>query len=57
VVACFKPEWNSLDVNKIRSFNILRGNFSAPDAQDCCIEAAGGKGYHHNRAEQAVKFS
>jgi hypothetical protein len=29
VVACFKPEWNSLDVNKIRSFNIL-GGISAP---------------------------
>src|ERR1700712_1931420 len=25
VVACFKPEWNSLDGNKIRSFNILGG--------------------------------
>jgi hypothetical protein len=23
VVACFEPEWNSLDVNKTRSFNIL----------------------------------
>jgi hypothetical protein len=23
VVACFEPKWNSLDVNKTRSFNIL----------------------------------
>src|SRR3979411_1213621 len=25
VVACFEPEWNSLGVNKTRSFNILAG--------------------------------
>ena len=25
VVACFEPEWNSLDVNNTRSFNILGG--------------------------------
>src|ERR1700685_2409329 len=25
VVACFEPEWNSLDVNKTRSFNRLEG--------------------------------
>src|SRR5476649_180773 len=25
VVACFEPEWNSLAVNKTRSFNILGG--------------------------------
>jgi hypothetical protein len=25
VVACFEPEWNSLGVNKARSFNILAG--------------------------------
>src|SRR5450759_3838839 len=25
VVACFEPEWNSLDVNKTRSLNILGG--------------------------------
>src|SRR5260370_24954995 len=25
VVACFEPEWNSVDVNKTRSFNILGG--------------------------------
>jgi hypothetical protein len=30
LVACFEPEWNSLDVNKTRSFNIL-GGFETPE--------------------------
>jgi glutathione S-transferase len=38
VVARFKPEWNSLGVNKTRSFNIL-GEFMIPDAQFCCIRS------------------
>jgi len=38
VVARFGPEWNSLGMNKTRSFNIL-GAFMTPDAQYCCIRS------------------
>src|ERR1700694_2881896 len=38
VVARFKPEWNSLGVNKTRSFNIL-GEFTIPDIPFCCIRS------------------
>src|SRR3981081_222503 len=38
VVACFEPEWNSLGVNKTRSFNIL-GEFTIPEIPFCCIRS------------------
>jgi hypothetical protein len=37
VVACFATKWNSHDVNKTRSFNILAGNSLRRNAQFCCI--------------------
>jgi hypothetical protein len=56
VVACFKPEWNSLDVNKTRSFNIL-GGFETPERTVLLHSLQQGKTPDRNLAHEVVKFS
>src|SRR5260221_14726660 len=56
VVACFEPEWNSLDVNKTRSFNIL-GGFETPERTVLLHSLQQGKTPDRNLAHEVVKFS
>jgi hypothetical protein len=56
VVACFEPEWNSLDVNKTRSFNIL-GGFLTPECTVLLHSFRQSDVPDRNLAHEVVKFS
>jgi hypothetical protein len=56
LVACFEPEWNSLDVNKTRSFNIL-GGFETPECTVLLHSLRQREPPSRNLAHGVVKFS
>jgi hypothetical protein len=57
VVACFEPEWNSPDVNKTRSFNILAG-IRDPGIHSIAVLAPAERSPNaSNPAHAVVKFS
>jgi hypothetical protein len=56
LVACFEPEWNSLDVNKTRSFNIL-GGFLRPERTVLLHSFRQSEVPGRNLAHEVVKFS
>src|SRR5450759_125793 len=56
VVACFEPEWNSLGVNKTRSFNILV-EFMTPECTVLLHTRRQSKLPRPQPHHEAVKFS
>jgi hypothetical protein len=57
VVACFEPEWNSPDVNKTRSFNIL-GGIRNPGIHSIAVFPSVEQSSNAlNPAHEVVKFS
>src|SRR3979409_2223907 len=57
VVACFEPKWNSLDVNKTRSFSILGGLHGAGMRSFAALVPSAPSSLALNPAHEEVKFS